>query len=37
MTENEYNDAMKELVISLIAGLIIVYGFFITLSIFDIH
>jgi len=37
MTENEYRAAMKQIVITVIVGLVAVYGFFIPAIIFDIH
>ena len=37
MTENEYSIAIKQLIQTVIVGVILLYGFVILLAIFDIH
>ena len=37
MTENEYNAAIKQLVQTIIAGVVFLYGFVILAAIYDIH
>jgi len=37
MTENEYNTAIKQLIQTVIAGVVLLYGFVILAAIFDIH
>ncbi len=37
MTENEFNQAMKQLIQTIIAGVILLYGFVLFAALFDIH
>jgi hypothetical protein len=37
MTENEYAAAVKQLIQTVIVGVVLVYGFFILLFVYDIH